>query len=540
MKCIAPEEFVEMMEAGRLDHPSPEVARHLEICAECRDAWSSIGAADDVLPSLRPARRSSFRAAPAIAAALLLLMLGSVLWLGKGDGGPSPGSTLSQDVEKEMLAAIERLKSDDASVREQAEKALVEFARKAGKGSLRWLRDQRKKAAQPEVVSRLTSVVRRLCEPQVLWTATLEDTSFGAIAPAVDARVCVFSSSKFISGVDSRTGKVLWKTDGDYRAYTTVTPGAVLAPVSKGPGVAIRALRPETGEVLWSHGIADLWTPAPENDQGYYHDSPIARSGPWVYTGSRAGSLLCLDAATGKRRWATSGPEGRPSGYFTPVVHDGKVFVSEWGRALVAFDAETGRLLWKVKNPGIGTTSPLIAGGRVFMATHVLGGGKPEQERGEVMAVSPTDGRVLWTTDFGPFGQAAYGLIDAGSMLVVQGKSHLVGLSPETGAVRWSIPAPRWGYITLARDDRGRVYSSTDEGKLLVVESASGKLLLTFDPNTLPEAVAAPKMNYGDSRKTPDLGVAGCPAVLGDTVYFLSQSGFAVALRMSEFMDDPD
>ena len=187
MKCIAPEEFVGMLEAGRLDHPSPDIALHLGECAECRDAWASIGAADEVLPGLRPVRHRTFRAGPAIAAALLLGMLGSVLWFGKGPRDPRPGSSLTlQEAEKEMRSEIERLKHDDAGVRERAEKALIDLVRRVGKDGLRWLRDQAKKAGHPEVKARLTSVVQRLCEPRVVWTANMEGASFGAIAPAVD------------------------------------------------------------------------------------------------------------------------------------------------------------------------------------------------------------------------------------------------------------------------------------------------------------------------------------------------------------------
>jgi len=536
MKCIAPEEFVEMLEAGRLDHPSPDVARHLGECAECRDAWSSIGAADEVLPSLRPVRRRNpFRAFPAIAAALLLVMLGSVLWFGKGGRETNPGSTLSQDAEKEMSAAIERLKSDDPEVRERAENAIVELARKIGKGSLRWLRDQEKKADHPEVKSRLATVLRRLGEPQVLWTAILQGASFGAIAPAVDPRVCVFSSEDFLWGVEPRTGKVLWKTDGDYRAHALVTPDAVFAPGPKGPGVDIRALRPLTGQVLWSHGIADLWTPPPEEPSLYYQDSQIVRSGPWIYTGTRTGSLLCLDVATGKRRWAT--PPRAGSGVFNPTVHDGKVFAAEWNRGLLAFDVETGKLLWETKAPGIGTTSPIVVGERVIVVTHEL---DPSGNRGDCLAYSTADGSPLWKTSLAAQGLGGVGLIDAGSVVLVQGKTAVAGLSAETGALKWTVQANRFGYSTLARDDRGRIYFGTDAGQLLVVESASGKVLLAFDANTLPEAAEAPKVRLGDQAGTTSLGAAGSPAVLGRDVYLLWGSGFAVALRMPEFLGDSD
>src|SRR6185436_6685557 len=98
--------------------------------------------------------------------------------------------------------------------------------------------------------------------------------------------------------LEASTGKLLWKTIGDYRARVTLDNGAVYAPVSRGPDVAVRVLRPRTGDSLWTHGFADLWKPPPDNPNGHYHDGAIVRSGHRLYTGTRTGSLLCLDAAT--------------------------------------------------------------------------------------------------------------------------------------------------------------------------------------------------------------------------------------------------
>ncbi len=538
MTCIAPDKFIELLEAGRLDHPDPDVAQHLAECGDCRDAWAAIGAADEVLPSLRPLRRKvQFRALPAIAAALLLTVLGSFLWVGGGDRRPGQASAPTlQDSQKELQALIEQLKSDDATARERAEKSITDLITRIGKDGFRWLREQRQRATHPEVKARLASVLQRLLEPKVLWTQTLEGSSFAALAPSVDERLCVFSSQKSFTAVETATGKTLWRAPGDYRARSFITPEAVFVSVPKGPGVGIQALRPLSGEKLWFHGIADLWNPAPKEPFSYYHDADFALSGRWLYAGSRPGSLICLDAATGERRWATPGG-ARETALACPTILGGSVFAARWNQALMTFDAETGKLRWEVKTPGIGFLAPVAMGDRIFVVTHDLGMGKPDEQHGECLAYSAARGDVLWKTDLAAFGKGGMALLRVGSTLVVQANTHLLGLSPESGALLWSIPNKRMGYSTLARDERGRVYAGGDDGALLVADASSGKRLLRFDPNTLPQAEGAPKVRYGEDR-LPDLGNCGSPGVLGRNVFFMTESGLAVALRIPEFLGE--
>ena len=120
----------------------------------------------------------------------------------------------------------------------------------------------------------------------------------------------------------------------------------------------------------------------------------------------------------------------RPSG---PVVTDGRVFVRDGAGAVLAFEAGSGRSLWRAdltpsgERGAAGHGGGLAAdGGRLFATTGF----------GEVVALNPASGERLWThraeAPFGAPPAAAEGLVIA----VTRGGEAL-GLSAEDGGVLW-------------------------------------------------------------------------------------------------------
>ena len=53
----------------------------------------------------------------------------------------------------------------------------------------------------------------------------------------------------------------------------------------------------------------------------------------------------------------------------TPAIHDGLVFVCDYGRNIHCLDAETGKLYWVQKTRGAMFSSPLVADGKVYVGT---------------------------------------------------------------------------------------------------------------------------------------------------------------------------
>jgi outer membrane protein assembly factor BamB len=139
----------------------------------------------------------------------------------------------------------------------------------------------------------------------------------------------VLSESKAVMGFDPATGKELWRVTG-FGGY--VCPSVVahkdIVYVVRGEALAIRA--GGRGDVTDSHV---LW----RVKKGYSSlvSSPVYHDGRLCWSG---GSIVCLDAATGKEIYKGRLSEGA-SFYASPLVADGKIYcVSRFTGAFVIAD----------------------------------------------------------------------------------------------------------------------------------------------------------------------------------------------------------
>jgi len=197
-------------------------------------------------------------------------------------------------------------------------------------------------------------------------------------------------------------------------------------------------------------------TPAWKVEVGLGHASPVV-SGGRVFQFSRQGeqeTLQAFDLASGARAWqqsyaapyrVNSAASGHgPGPKATPAVAGGRVFTFGIAGALSAFDAASGRLLWRrefgkdfpATAPTYGSAqSPLVDGNRVIV--HVGGEGK-----GALSAFDAATGATLWSwTGDGP-GYASPVVAELGGarQLVAFTQSMMVGLAPDTGALLWKLP----------------------------------------------------------------------------------------------------
>ena len=96
----------------------------------------------------------------------------------------------------------------------------------------------------------------------------------------------------------------------------------------------------------------------------------VAGGDPWW--GKHQVWLKCLpadaqgDVTGGGPRWSY---ELRRHGTSTPAVHEGMVFAADWGRTVHCVDADTGKALWTEEIDGDVWSSPLVADGKLFVAT---------------------------------------------------------------------------------------------------------------------------------------------------------------------------
>lgn len=83
--------------------------------------------------------------------------------------------------------------------------------------------------------------------------------------------------------------------------------------------------------------------------------------------GAGQGMLTCIDIATGKKVWASSQVERTTA---QPAVADGLLFISDYSGRLSCLDAENGALYWQHDlEAGVWCASPVVADGKVYIST---------------------------------------------------------------------------------------------------------------------------------------------------------------------------
>ena len=159
--------------------------------------------------------------------------------------------------------------------------------------------------------------------------------------------------------------------------------------------------------------------------------------------------LLCLDAKTGKQKWAyevdreyeLSYPGGPRA---TPTVVDGLVYFLGAMGHLACVDAKSGKLIWEkdfqrdfgAPLPIWGFSAhPLVANGTVYC---IAGG-----DGSVAVALNAKTGEVKWKAlDAQSQGYCPPSLVEAGGVeqLIIWHAEALNGLNPATGELYWSLP----------------------------------------------------------------------------------------------------
>ena len=153
-----------------------------------------------------------------------------------------------------------------------------------------------------------------------------------------------------------------------------------------------------------------------------------AVNGTSLTLASGDGSVISLDAATGRELWRASAGAPLAAG----VGSDGTTSaVITRANDVVAFSG--GKEIWRQRMPALAYTAPFVAGGRVF----VLAGDR------SVTAFDGRNGHKLWNQSRPgePLVLSQAGVILAvGDTLVVGQGGRLAGLNPANGSIRWEAP----------------------------------------------------------------------------------------------------
>ena len=243
-------------------------------------------------------------------------------------------------------------------------------------------------------------------------------------------------------------------------------------------------------------------------------DTAMFRGGPahlGVHAASGAPEL-------GGVRWIarTQGPVRS-----TPAVAGDRIYFGSSDGSVYAVDLE-GRQLWAANTGSAVSSSPAVASGRVFV----------QNRKGLVLALSATDGKVLWRTQTGEDLPLDWGFengdmfvsspaVVAGTVLIGSGDGHLYALDAESGRGKWRVETKGRIRSSPAVSD-GTVFVGSLDGSVYAADLATGALKWRFDT----EGRGLSSARFGYDRKS----VQSSPAVADGTVYIGARDGSLYAI----------
>lgn len=277
-------------------------------------------------------------------------------------------------------------------------------------------------------------------QTRIAWFLLFALVSTGAAADWPDFR------GPHRDGVSSETLTAKWPAEGPPVlwerpvgagfANPVVANGRVILFHRRGSEEIVEALDADTGEEVWRFGYETSYHDDFGFDEGP-RASPVVAGGQ-VYTYGAQGMLTCLSFATGKQIWQVQARErfASPKGFFgaatTPLVDGRRLFLNVGGTdgaGIVAFDKDTGKVLWKATDHEASYSSPVMAN---F-------GDRPQVvffTREGLLLLDPESGEILYQKRWRARSHAS---VNA-AMPVVAGDRLFATASYGTGAIalRWS------------------------------------------------------------------------------------------------------
>ena len=207
----------------------------------------------------------------------------------------------------------------------------------------------------------------------IAWQQAV-DAPYRAAPTVAGRRVVAISRDDVATAFDAQSGQVLWRLRGA-RGDAGVISGAqvatngalVLLPFSAGEVVAAFA---RNGRRAWAAAISSGRRGLARSSIGDVTGDPVFGEVD-VIAGNQSGSLVSIDARTGRRNWTH--PDGTQDA--AAVVGDAVFFVSDRSE-LIRLDRATGAVVWRVQLPqrdardddvAASYNGPVVAGNRVFV-----------------------------------------------------------------------------------------------------------------------------------------------------------------------------
>jgi outer membrane protein assembly factor BamB len=161
---------------------------------------------------------------------------------------------------------------------------------------------------------------------------------------------------------------------------------------------------------------------------------------------------------------------------FQPVLAKGRLFVLENDGKLVALSARTGKVLWNRHIGALAASSPAWAGGHVFAVANAGGkAGIASAGAGKVWCLDAGTGRVIWTRKLASASESSP-LIAGGRVFLGSQSGTVYALDARTGHPRWTYHASAAVKAAIAIS-AGRLFFGDYSGEMTSVRASNGSVL---------------------------------------------------------------
>jgi len=283
--------------------------------------------------------------------------------------------------------------------------------------------------------------------------------------------------------LDLKTGKKRWSFNTGGKIYSTPAISGNYVVVGSSDG-HIYCVGLNDGKLIWKLATekAVLGSPVIENQV--------------AYIGGSDGHFRALDIRTGKLLWDFAEVKGFV--VTRPLIYQGKIFFGCWGHDFYALDQKSGKLAWKWNNGNANrmfspaACYPVASNGRVFIVA-------PDRF---MTAFDAATGKVVWRQQMKEGRvRESMGLSKDGSLVYVKTMDgQLFGVSTKADSLQVGLTTELKLPYELSPSEivesNGMIYVPSNSGLATAIDRKTGKVVWQYKSSN---ALVNPMLPFGKS-----------------------------------------